>query len=285
MLTLTGRRYLVFGVAMQRSICWPISHLIKQLGGEVVLSCHPGVKKFVDKLTTSAGMAEALTCDVSNKDDLDGLFAQLAADGKKFDGIVHGIAYSDTKELQGRYTDTSVDNFLKTMHVSCFSLTEIVRRAEPLLADGASIITLTFEAAYGYYPHYNVMALTKAALNASIIPLAVELGERRIRVNAVSASPENTPAARGIKNFEKIGRYAEANSPEGRRATLDEIANAACFLLSPMSSGITGQVIYVDCGLSIVRMAPPRHARLLATAMNAIADIHEGKPSEAKQDE
>lgn len=273
MKNLTGKRCVVFGVALDSSICWPIATRIAESGGEVVLVSHPATKKHVDKLAAGAGMPEPLYCDVEDEMAVNAVFERLATDGKPIHGIVHGIAYSDRRELRGRFIDTSRSNFHQSMNISCFSLVDIAKRGLPLMKAGGSIITLTFEASLKPYPHYNVMGVVKAALESTMRVLAYELGEWNIVVNAISASPEETPSARVIGDFRRIGDYAEAMSLMGRRATLDEIADGAEFLLR--ATGVTGQILFVDCGSSVPGMPHPRHARKMSEAMGLIADRYE----------
>lgn len=274
---LFGKHYVVFGVANDKSICWPIAHALDELGAKIQLVSHPSMQERVDKLIEENGMPlPAIYCDVTVPESLDTCFAQLAELAPLY-GIVHGIAFSDKNELRGNFIDVSLHNFLQTMHVSCYSFIEIARRSQPLMTDGGSILTLTFDASRGSYPHYNVMGLAKAALEMAVNYTATDLGAHQIRVNAIAASPENTLSARGISNFRLIGDFAEAMSPMGRRATLTEIAHTAAFLLSPLGSGITGQTIFVDCGASVPRMPPARNAGHMATAMGKIAEVYREK--------
>src|SRR3990167_3972906 len=226
MIDLSGMNIPVWGVANQRSICWAIAKQLRACGADVILLCQPRFRVSVMEMAIAEGIATVLPCDVD----------------------VHGIAFSDSKELQGRYSDTTLANFEKTMRISCYSFTEIARRMRPMMSYDGCMLTLTFDAATGSYPHYNVMGIAKAALNASVLYLAADLGEFNIRVNAISASPEDTLSARGIKNFRAIGKFANAQSPLGRRASLQAIANEAAYLLSDQACDITAQIRYVDCG-------------------------------------
>jgi enoyl-[acyl-carrier protein] reductase I len=276
-MNLENKRFAVFGVANDKSICWPIVEKLCSSGALVTLVSHPVNEKRVRKLaTTNERIGEPLWCDVEDVESLTACFAHLAH--HRYHGMVHGIAFSNAQELEGRFVDTSAANFAKTMHVSVFSLVELAKRMESLLEPGSSIITLSFDASRGTYPNYNVMGIAKGALETAARYLARDLGERAIRVNVVSPSPEDTLSARGISNFRRIGDFAEAMSPLGRRATLEEVAHTAVFLLSPQSSGINGQTVLVDCGASTTIMPPPRHARKMATAMSIIASLHEGTP-------
>lgn len=274
MIDLAGKRYVVFGVANEKSIAWAITQSLLACKAGVTLSCLQVMHRRVQKLAVEHGIEEPLLCNVGNNAEMDSLFVELAKRGP-YDGVVHSIAFSDTNELRGRFIDTSRANFVRTMEISCFSFVDIARRALPLMPDGGSMITLSFDASRGSYPHYNVMGLAKAALEASVNYLATDLGEHRIRVNAFIASPEDTLSARGIGNFRLIGDFAAAMSPFGRRATVEEIAQHAVYLLSPYSSGITGQSQFVDCGSSIPRMPPARNARLMSDAMAKVAEVYD----------
>lgn len=274
MIDLKGRRYVVFGVATSASICWGIVKQILACGGEVILVSHPDLKKFVEKLAAEAGISAVYFADVANEESVEMCFSELARH-QPLDGVVHGIAFSAKEELKGAFIDVSLKNFLTTMHISCFSFIEIARRCASLMQSGGSIITITFDASRGTYPHYNVMALAKAALETSVMYLASDLGEKNIRVNGIAASPENTLSARGISNFYAIGAFAEAMSPLQRRATVSEISNEAVYLLSSASSGVTGQIRFVDCGASITTMPPGRNAGMLEKAMGNIREIYE----------
>lgn len=276
MFDLHGMRYVVFGVANEKSICWAIAKLLASLGAEIIFVCHPSTLKRVQKLAESIAMPHVYTCDVGNPAEVETCFMALKRHASIY-GVVHGIAFSDKDELRGRFLDTSRENFLRTMEISCYSFIEIARLSEALMSQGGSILTLTFDAADGPYPHYNIMGPTKGALNDCVEYAAYDLGVVGIRVNAISASPEDTLSARGIGNFRAIGDYAEAMSLLGRRATLKEIAQEAAYLLSPLSSAVTGQVRYVDCGASVPKMPHPSRARKMQESMRRIADIYEAR--------
>ena len=285
MIDLSGMNIPVWGVANQRSICWAIAKQLRACGADVILLCQPRFRVSVMEMAIAEGIATVLPCDVDVHGDSDDDIANGSIDHcfcilKRYapfhglvHGLVHGIAFSDSKELQGRYSDTTLANFEKTMRISCYSFTEIARRMRPMMSYDGCMLTLTFDAATGSYPHYNVMGIAKAALNASVLYLAADLGEFNIRVNAISASPEDTLSARGIKNFRAIGKFANAQSPLGRRASLQAIANEAAYLLSDQACDITAQIRYVDCGSISVRMAPARNAALMAEAWTDIAKI------------
>jgi enoyl-[acyl-carrier protein] reductase I len=289
-MNLRGKRVAVFGVANHASIAWGITKAIMARGGAPVLCVHPMMRERAAKLADENGIIEPLiVCDVERAPggeaiDLWNAFQGIAEGGPIY-GVVHSIGFSDKEELEGPFINTSRENFLRTMNVSCYSFVEMCRLARPLMKDGGSLLTLTFDASRGSYPNYNVMALAKAALETAVVYGATDLGEFNIRVNAIAASPENTLAARGISNFRAIGAFAEAQSPLGRRATVEEIANTAAFLLSPESSGITGQTIFVDCGSSITTMPPARNAIPMANAMNTVAEIYAKRRNQTAHDE
>ncbi|RJR14034.1 SDR family oxidoreductase [Candidatus Parcubacteria bacterium] len=271
---LTGRQYVIFGVANERSICWAIVQRLIDEGAQVVLVSHPTMLDRVKKLGNACGVNYFIPCDVTKQEDVDQCFEVLEGVGP-IDGVVHGIAFSDKNELAGEFINTSRENFATTMLVSCYSFIEIARKSAALMGNGGSIVTLTFDGSQGPYPHYNVMGVAKAALEASVQYTAFDLGAHGIRVNAVSASPEDTLSARGIRHFRVIGDWAEGMSPLGRRASLVEIANEVTHLLSPEGSGITGQIRYVDCGSSVPNLPPVRNAEKIAQAMGRILEIKE----------
>ena len=272
MFNLHGQKYVVFGVANKNSICWEIAKQLHECGGEVVISCLEMMRKRVDPLAAKLGIEHVFSCDVEDETSIEECFAQLEPLAP-FYGMVHGIAFSDKDELKGRLVDMSRENFDKTMLVSSYSLIELARRMEPLMPFGGSIVTLSFDASRRTYPNYNGMAAAKAALEAFARGLATDLGENNIRVNTIMASPEDTLSARGISNFRFIGDFAEAKSPMSRRATLEEIAWTAAFLLSPQGSGITGDEIFVDAGSHVTDMPPARNAGLMSNNMAAIDEI------------
>lgn len=281
--------HVVFGVANQKSICYPIAKKLQESGARVVLVSHPSIqqKPRFKELANELGASLTIPCDVTKAGSIQSCFSYLKIKlgCEHIHGVVHGVAFSDKDELQGRYIDTSLENFLTTLHVSCYSFTEIARVAEPFMAPGGSLLTLTFDASQGTYPHYNVMALAKSALETSVKYLASDLGERGVRVNAISSSPEDTLSARGISGFRHIGGFASAMSPLGRRATVEEIANDAVYLLSPLASGKTGTVSFVDCGSSVSTMPPARNAGMMAGTMSDIANEYQKYQSEGAGNE
>ncbi|HTY67093.1 MAG TPA: enoyl-ACP reductase FabI [Alphaproteobacteria bacterium] len=266
---MAGKRGLVMGVANERSIAWGIAKAVAQHGGEMAFTYQgDALEKRVRPLAESVGSKHVLSCDVTDTASLESVFKTLAASWERLDFVVHAIAFSDKDELKGKYVDTSRDNFLRTMEISCFSFTDVCRRAAPLMTEGGSLLTLTYLGAERVTPHYNVMGVAKAALEASVRYLAVDLGGQRIRVNAVSAGPMNTLAARGIGDFNYILRWNELNSPLRRNVTLNEVGGAGLYLLSDLGSGVSGEVHHVDCGYHVVGMmsvdAAPAVAEMLS---------------------
>ena len=250
-----GQRGLVMGVANNRSLAWGIASAASRAGAELAFTYQgEALKKRVEPLAKEAGGHLAGHCDVTDPATLDAVFADVEARWGKLDFLVHGIAFSDKDELDGRYIDTSQENFRKTLDISCFSLTAIAQRAEKLMAGGGSILTLTYYGAEKVMPHYNVMGVAKAALEASVRYLAVDLGPQAIRVNAISAGPIKTLAASGIGDFRYILKWNEYNSPLRRTVTIDDVGQSAVFLLSDMGRGVTGEIVHVDAGYHVVGM-------------------------------
>ena len=250
-----GKRGLIMGVANNRSIAWGIAKACADAGAELALTYQgEALKKRVEPLAAELGAIVAGHCDVTDLDTIDAVFADLEARWGKLDFVVHAIAFSDKDELTGRYVETTRENFNRTMDISVYSLTAVAKRAEPLMTDGGSIITLTYYGAEKVMPHYNVMGVAKAALEASVRYLAVDLGGSNIRVNAISAGPIKTLAASGIGDFRYILKWNEYNSPLRRTVTIEEVGDAALFLLSDLGRGVTGEIQHVDCGYHIVGM-------------------------------
>jgi len=249
-----GKRGLVMGVANDRSIAWGIARALSEQGAELAFTCQDAFRSRVEPLATSVGSDIVLDCDVSDAASIDAVFAALAEDWDGLDFVVHAIAYSDKEELKGSYIETSPENFARTMNISCYSFTAICQRARPLMNNGGSLITLTYFGAERVMPHYNVMGVAKAALEASVRYLAEDLGKHNIRVNAMSAGPMKTLAASGIGDFRYILKWNEYNSPLRRNVTVDDIGGAGLYLLSDLSSGVTGETHHVDCGYNIVGM-------------------------------
>jgi len=250
-----GKRGLIMGVANNRSIAWGIAKACADAGAELALTYQgEALKKRVEPLAADLDAIVAGHCDVTDPDSIDAVFSKLESEWGKLDFVVHAIAFSDKDELTGRYVDTSRDNFARTMDISVYSLTSVAKRAEPLLKDGGSILTLTYYGAEKVMPHYNVMGVAKAALEASVRYLAVDLGGTGIRVNALSAGPIKTLAASGIGDFRYILKWNEYNSPLKRTVTIQEVGDSALYLLSDLSRGVTGEVHHVDSGYHTVGM-------------------------------
>jgi len=250
-----GKRGLVMGVANSRSIAWGIARACARHGAELAFTYQgDALKKRVIPLAESIDSSIVLPCDVTDAASIDAVFETLEKQWGSIDFIVHAIAFSDKEELTGRYVDTSAANFEKTMNISCYSFTAVTQRAEKLMSKGGSLLTLTYYGAERVMPHYNVMGVAKAALEASVRYLAEDLGKKNIRVNAISAGPIKTLASAGIGDFRYILKWNEYNSPLRRTVSIDEVGNAALFLLSDMGSGVTGEVQHVDCGYHVVGM-------------------------------
>ncbi|WP_367715514.1 enoyl-ACP reductase FabI [Nitratireductor sp. GISD-1A_MAKvit] len=252
---MAGKRGLILGVANNRSIAWGIAKACANAGAELALTYQgDALKKRVEPLAEELGAIVAGHCDVTDMDSVDAVFAKLEKEWGKLDFLVHAVAFSDKDELTGRYVDTSRENFLRSMDISVYSLTAIAKRAEPLMSDGGSILTLTYYGAEKVMPHYNVMGVAKAALEASVRYLAVDMGGNNIRVNAISAGPIKTLAASGIGDFRYILRWNEYNSPLKRVVTTDEVGDSALYMLSHLSRGVTGEILHVDSGYHVVGM-------------------------------
>ena len=252
---MAGKRGLIMGLANNRSIAWGIAKALAAQGADLALTYQgEALRKRVEPLASELGSSLVLHCDVNDNASVDALFAELERTWGRLDFLVHAIAFSDKNELDGRYVDTSEDNFTQTMLVSCYSLTALARRAEKLMTNGGSIITLTYYGAEKVMPHYNVMGVAKAALEASVRYLAADLGKGGIRVNAVSAGPIKTLAASGISDFRYILKWNEYNSALRRTVTIEDVGGAALYLLSDLSRGVTGEVHHVDSGYHIQGM-------------------------------
>jgi enoyl-[acyl-carrier protein] reductase I len=254
---LQGRRGLIMGVANDNSIAWGISQVLAAHGAELAFAYQgESIQKRVAPLAASIGSKFLIDCDVTSEDALDQAFAQIHKEWGGLDFIVHSIAYSNKEELKGRYVDTSLDNFLHTMHVSCYSFTSVMRRAHALMNDGGAAITLSYHGAQKVMPNYNVMGVAKAALEASVRYLAADLGNEGVRVNAISAGPMRTLAGSVIGSARKTYKYNIATAPLQRPVQLAELGHTALYLLSDLSSAVTGEVHYVDCGFNVVGMCP-----------------------------
>lgn len=252
---LAGKRGLIMGVANERSIAWGIARALSEHGAELAFTYQGDIMaRRVKPLAESLGSSIVENCDVTDAASIDAVFDTVGKAWGALDFLVHAIAFSDRKELSGRYVDTSPDNFAMTMNVSCYSLTAVCQRAEALMGNGGSILTMTYYGAEKVTPHYNVMGVAKAALEASVRYLAVDLGGKNIRVNAVSAGPIRTLAASGIGDFRYILKWNEWNSPLKHNTTTDEVGGAAVYLLSDLSRGVTGEIHHVDSGYHVVGM-------------------------------
>ncbi|HWL03605.1 MAG TPA: enoyl-ACP reductase FabI [Xanthobacteraceae bacterium] len=253
-----GKRGLIMGVANNRSIAWGIARACHAQGAELAFTYQgDALKKRVEPLAQELDALVVGACDVTDPASLEAIFAKLKAQWGRLDFLVHAIAFSDKDQLAGRYVDTRPDNFSRTMLISCYSLTAIAQQAEKLMTDGGSILTLTYYGAEKWMPHYNVMGVAKAALEASVRYLAADLGAQGIRVNAISAGPIKTLAASGIGDFRYILKWNEHNAPLRRSVTTDEVGDSAVYLLSDMARGVTGEVHHVDAGYHIVGMKHP----------------------------
>ena len=250
-----GKRGLVMGVANDHSIAWGIASMLAEHGAEMAFTYQgDALKKRVEPLAQSVGSDVILPCDVTDEASIDAVFDDLESRWGKLDFVVHAIAYSDKEELKGMYVDTSRDNFLRSMDISCFSFTAVAKRAYPLMKEGGSMVSLSYLGAERVVPHYNVMGVAKAALEASIRYLAMDLGKFNIRVNSISAGPVKTLAASGIGDFRYILKWNEYNSPLGRNTTLPDVGGAALYLLSDLGAGTTGENLHVDSGYHVVGM-------------------------------
>ena len=250
-----GKRGLIMGLANDKSIAWGIAKACADAGAELAFSYQgEALKKRVDPLAASVGSDIVLPCDVGDEASIDALFAELEARWGKLDFVVHAIGFSDKNELRGRYVDTTRANFQMSMDISVYSFTAVVQRAEKLMTDGGSCLTLTYYGAEKVMPHYNVMGVAKAALEASVRYLAEDLGKKGIRVNAISAGTIKTLAASGIGDFRLIMRWNEYNSPLRRTVTQEEVGKSSLYLLSDLGSAVTGEVHHVDAGYHVVGM-------------------------------
>ncbi|MEM1419296.1 MAG: enoyl-ACP reductase FabI [Pseudomonadota bacterium] len=252
---MTGKRGLVMGVANDKSIGWAIARQCRDAGAELAFTYQgEALERRVRPLAESVGSDLVMPCDVTNTASLDAVFEQLSSTWGSLDFVLHAIAFSDKDELRGRYVDTSAENFAMTMNISCYSFTAVAQRAEKLMTDGGSLLTLTYYGAERVMPHYNVMGVAKAALEASVRYMAMDLGPKNIRVNSLSAGPMKTLAAAGIGDFRYILKWNEYNSPLRRNVSQDDVGRSGLYLLSDLSSGVTGETHHVDCGYHVVGM-------------------------------
>ncbi len=258
------------GVANERSIAWGIASALREQGAELAFTYQgDALKRRVEPLAASVGSTIVEHCDVTDDATIDSVFAAIEKEWGGLDFLVHAIAYADKEELKGKYVDTSRDNFLRSLDISCYSLTAVAQRAVPLMTNGGSIVTLTYYGAERVMPHYNVMGIAKAALESSVRYLASDLGDRNIRVNAISAGPIKTLAASGIGDFRYILKWNELNSPLRRNVTTKQVGGSALYLLSDLASGVTGEVHHVDAGYHVVGM-------MQTEAASEVADLLQG---------
>jgi enoyl-[acyl-carrier protein] reductase I len=252
---MAGKRGLVLGVANNRSIAWGITKMAHDHGAEIALTYQgDAIKKRVEPLAAELGSKLVLPCDVTDEASVAAVFDALGKEWGSLDFLVHAVAFSDKQELDGRYVDTSKDNFVQTLLVSCYSFTALAKRAEKLMPQGGSLLTLTYYGAEKVMPHYNVMGVAKAALEASVRYLAADLGKNNIRVNAISAGPIKTLAASGIADFRYILKWNEYNSPLRRTVTIEDVGGGALYLLSDLGRGVTGEILHIDAGYHVVGM-------------------------------
>jgi len=250
-----NKRGLIMGVANEKSIAWGIAKAIADQGGELAFTYQgEALKKRVEPLANSVNSNIILPCDVLNDRDIDTTFKELEKQWSKLDFLVHAIAFSDKEELKGNYLDTSRENFNNTMNISVYSFTAVAKRASEMMKNGGSMLTLTYYGSEKVMPHYNVMGLAKSALESSVRYLAADLGDKNIRVNSLSAGPIKTLAASGIGDFRYILKWNEYNSPLRRNVTLEDVGGSAVYLLSDLSTGVSGETHHVDCGYHVVGM-------------------------------
>ncbi len=269
---MAGKRGLIMGVANDRSIAWGISKICADHGAELAFTYQgDALEKRVRPLADSIGSKIVVPCDVTDDAGLDRTFEAIEKEWGGLDFVVHAIAFSDKNELDGLYLDTTRDNFKRTMDISVYSFTAIAQRAAPLMKNGGSLLTLTYYGAERVMPHYNVMGVAKAGLEASVRYLATDLGPRDIRVNAISAGPIKTLAASGIGDFRYILKWNELNSPLRRNVTIEDVGRSGLFLLSDLGSGVTGEVLHVDSGYHTVGMVQVDSAAETAELLQGIA--------------
>jgi enoyl-[acyl-carrier protein] reductase I len=252
---MAGKRGLIMGLANDKSLAWGISKALAAEGAELAFSYQgEALKKRVGPLAEQLAADFLIECDVADMENLDRAFADIEQRWGRLDFLVHAIGFSDKNELRGKFVDTSLDNFLLTMNISAYSFVAVTRRARALMPEGGSILTLTYYGAEKVIPHYNVMGVAKAALEASVKYLAMDLGPENIRVNAISAGPIKTLAASGIGDFRYILKWNEYNSPLRRNVTIEDVGGGALYLLSDLASGVTGEIHHVDGGYNVVGM-------------------------------
>ena len=275
---MAGKRGLIMGVANDRSIAWGIASVCAAHGAELAFTYQgEALQKRVQPLAESVGSKLILPCDVTDEASMDALFATIQKEWGKIDFLVHAIAFSDKNELDGLYVDTTRGNFLRTMDISCFSFTSLARRCVPLMANGGSLLTLSYLGAERVMPHYNVMGVAKAALETSVKYLSCDLGGNGIRVNAISAGPIKTLAASGIGDFRYILKWNEINAPMKKNVTTLEVGHSALYLLSDLGTGVTGEVLHVDAGYHNVGMLAVDETQKLVDLMTDMNKTSDGK--------
>ncbi len=267
-----GKRGLIMGVANDRSIAWGIAEMAHKHGAELAFTFQgDALEKRVRPLAESVQSKIVVPCDVTNHESIDATFKAVEKEWGGLDFVVHAIAYSDKSELDGLYLNTTRDNFLKTMDISVYSFTAVAQRAVPLMKNGGSLITMTYHGAERVMPHYNVMGVAKAALEASVRYLASDVGKNGIRVNAISAGPIKTLAASGIGDFRYILKWNELNAPLRRNVTTEDVGGAGLFLLSDLGAGVTGEIMYVDSGYNTIGMVAVDSAKQTAELLQGIS--------------
>ncbi len=272
---LAGKRGLIMGVANERSLAWGIARIAAAQGATLAFSYpNEAIGRRVRALTGELPSAPLLCCDVSSDDDLDRMASDLSAlwPGEPIDFVVHAISYSDKNELSGPYVRTSRKNFATALDISCYSFTAVAQRVAPLMRSGGSLLTLTYYGSERVVPHYNVMGVAKAALEASVRYLAVDLGARNIRVNAISAGPIKTLAASGISGMRHLIKWAELNAPLKRNTTIEDVGRAALSLISDLGQGITGEIVHVDNGYNIIGMLAIDEAMRSVPVLSELAE-------------
>ncbi len=250
---LHNKKGIVFGIANDHSIAWGIAKNLSDQGAELAITYQNEIfYKRIEPLAKKINTELLLPCDITKIEEVDECFEKISKTWGKIDFIIHAIAYSNKDELAGRYIDTSLENFNKTLNISCFSLTQVAKKSLALMNEGGSIVTLSFYGGEKVIPNYNVMGVAKAALETSVKYLSIDLGKKKIRINAISAGPMRTLSGAAIKNSREIFNFIKENSPLNRNVDLNEIGNSAVYLVSDLSSAVTGEVLYVDCGYNIV---------------------------------
>lgn len=270
---MAGKKGLIMGVANNRSIAWGIAKACRAQGAELAFTYQgEALQKRVAPLADEVGSTFMIPCDVTDPASMDAAFDTIEKEWGELDFVVHAIAFSDKEALKGKYYDVTAENFARTMHISVFSFTDVCRRAQKLMKAGGSLLTLTYYGSEKFIPHYNVMGVAKAALDASVKYLAMDLGDRGIRVNALSAGPIKTLAASGIGDFRYILKWNELNSPLKRNVTIDDVGGSGMYLLSDLASGVTGELHHVNSGYHVNGMMNPGSAQGNAELLKAFAE-------------